>query len=76
MGGGAKNQQSALKNEELKRGPCGETEALYRHENEADSRVRIKTKTNQLHLNFDIQTYIRTLYLRQKFIHIWWFTKA
>ena len=36
MGGEAKNQQSALKNEELnlRRGPCGETEALYRHESE------------------------------------------
>ena len=41
MGGGAKNQQSALKNEELKRGPCGETEALNTHESEAEPRVRI-----------------------------------
>ena len=41
VGGGAKNQQSALKNEELKRGPCGKTEALYEHESEAISRVRI-----------------------------------
>ena len=39
-----KYQQSALRNEELKRDPCGETEALNRHESEADSRVRMKPK--------------------------------
>ena len=53
-----KYQQSALRNEELKRDPCGETEALNRHESEADSRVRMKIKTNQMHLNSDIHKHI------------------